>query len=214
MDDVDVLVRTQSAAAAIAVLQSAGWTLKSGLSVDRLVRSRHANALVHPDGTNLDLHWRAFPRAARDDDLWRAAVPVTVGGASSLALAPADQLLHVCAHGLDLVPAPGRWVADAVTVAGTAGDALDWGRLVEQAVARGATLLMSSALQYLRDTFELPVPEAILAELRAVPTTWIERWEHKRAFRPHRLGDGFMVPWGIHRGLRTGGHDAPTRVDT
>jgi hypothetical protein len=209
MDDVDILVRTPSAAAAIGVLRSAGWTLKSELSVDRLVRSRHAQPLVHADGTNLDLHWRAFPRAARDDDIWRAAVPVTVGGVSSRALAPADQLLHVCVHGLGLVPAPGRWVADAVTVTRAAGDRLDWSRLVQQAVARRATLLMHGALRYLRDAFALPVPETTLAALRAVPTTWMERWEQKRALRPQRLGDGYMVLWDIHRGLRKGSHDAP-----
>jgi hypothetical protein len=68
---------------------------------------------------------------------------------------------------------------------------------------------MHGALQYLREAFGLPVPETTLAELGNAPTTWMERWEQRRALRPHRLGDGFVVLWDIHRGLRKGDHHAP-----
>jgi hypothetical protein len=68
---------------------------------------------------------------------------------------------------------------------------------------------MHGALRYLRDAFELPVPDRTLAELRTVPTTRAERWGQKLAFRRHRLGDGFVTLWDLYRRLRKGEHDSP-----
>ena len=60
-----------------------------------------------------------------------------------------------------------RWVADAVTVLAAVGDRVDWARLVEQASRRGATPFLSDTLGYVAETFDAPVPPAVLAELRA-----------------------------------------------
>jgi hypothetical protein len=207
MMDMDILVRPQSAAAALRALTYAGWTPRNpGMEVGAL-RAGHAISLRRQDGAEIDLHWRVLHQAARDDEVWEARVPVTVAHASTSAPSPTDQLLHVCVHGLAANPAVLRWVADAVTVSRTAE--LDWDRLLESGVARRVTLPLRAALAYLRDAYEVPVPERILVELGAAHSTPSDRWGHWAALYFPRRGRRYVAMWERYRRLRTLEHEFP-----
>jgi hypothetical protein len=83
-------------------------------------------------------------------------------------LAPADALVHVCAHGAGR-PAPSpRWALDAWWI--VARDNVDWTVVVDQASGlRGPVL--AALLDWLAAELEAPVPEDVLAHLRGIART-------------------------------------------
>jgi hypothetical protein len=208
MGDVDILIRTRCAEQALSVLRDAGWSpVETG--AERMVRVQHATPMRSPDGAEIDLHWRLLDQPARDDDVWEAAMPVEIGRASTLALCPTDQLLHVCVHGLAIAPPPLRWVADAVTVIRTADPEIDWDRLVERARARRVTIPLTAALEHLSDEFAVEVPEPALSQLRDTPTATRDRLAHRVAMNPPPRGRRYVAAWVRYRRLRTVPHDSP-----
>ena len=180
MEDVDVLVPTDRAHDAIDVLAAAGWTSERPRAHAR-VAVHHAESFESAENGAVDLHWHTLFEPSDDDAFWAVAVPATIGGAQTLALAPADQLLHVCVHGRprNVVPTF-RWVADAVTIVRSSGP-IDWDRMVEQAQARRVTLPLADALGYLASTWQVDVPPAALRALEASRSTPAERSAYRAA---------------------------------
>ncbi len=176
MADVDVLVKPADVQASVALLRRCGWQPEVEPRAWP-VEPRAAWPFVDGEGRGLDLHWRALRSCyVPDDDLWAAAVPIAVRGAMTRALSSADQLLHVVVHGLAWNEVPSiRWVADAVFVVRSAGEAFGWDRLVEQAASRGVLLTLTRALDYLGDHFAVKISPAALERMRAVAPTPIER---------------------------------------
>jgi Uncharacterised nucleotidyltransferase len=177
MYDVDILVRPQSARLAAEVLLSSGWTQLLPLDLDVLLPVSHGT--MFRDGKHgVDLHWYATWAPASEDDFWSAAEPIEIGEARTLAQCPADQLLHMCVHGIWTDGVPIRWVADAVTIIHSE-PALDWDRLVDRGRARAVSLPLRDALTYLRNTFEAPVPGDVLRSLNRAPAGLLERVGHR-----------------------------------
>jgi hypothetical protein len=178
MEDVDVLVPAADAHRAIDVLIAAGWAAELPSPHDR-VAVHHSQPFRSPDGGAVDLHWHVMYEPGDDDECWRCAVPAKIAGVATLALCPADQLLHVCVHGIPWTSPPSvRWVADAALI--VRGDQpVDWDRLVVQARARCVTLPLRAALGPLSSDFGLAVPAAILDQLAATPTSAAERSVHR-----------------------------------
>ncbi|MFL5865791.1 MAG: nucleotidyltransferase family protein [Thermoleophilaceae bacterium] len=209
MVDFDVLVRTREATRALDALERAGWRPVEALSRPQALAGRHSTPLAGPDGFRVDLHWRALDPAARDDDFWEAARRTEVAGVETLAPGPAEQLLHVCAHGVGASPAGPRWVADAVTVVRRSGDGLDWDRFAERAAARRLTLALRPALGYLRSGFGVPVPAGTLVQLERRPTTTTERLLHRAAWRMTGRRAFAAMSLDSYRRLRGAEHDSP-----
>ncbi|HWA53605.1 MAG TPA: nucleotidyltransferase family protein [Solirubrobacterales bacterium] len=202
MDDVDVLVPFDRATDAIEVLSAAGWTPDRE---DPLAWTRvhHSLGFGGSDHGEVDLHWFALWQPARDEHLWRASVPLQLAGATTLAPCPADQLLLACVHGTPWSPLPPfRWVADAVTVIRSAGEGLEWDRLVAEARRRRLTVATAAALDYLRLEFGAPVPASALAGLAAAPTTRHERAAFRAACRPDSPLRTLRMAWDRYRRLR------------
>jgi hypothetical protein len=133
----------------------------------------HSTSFLDPEDRELDLHWYSLWHSAPDEDFWQAAVPIEISDASSLALCPADQLLHVCAHGAWWAPEGSiGWVADATRIIRTG---LDWGRFCSSAAARRIAGLLGEPLAYLKGEFEAPVPDEVIAELARCPRSLLER---------------------------------------
>lgn len=206
MDDVDVLVPWSQTAVATALLERRGWAPAVAGPLTRHIRYRHAVEFREPKGGKLDLHWNVLSECCgpeQDDACWRAAVPVEIGGTLTKALCAADQLLHVCVHGAkwNRLP-PIRWIADALMVLRSAGDTLDWTRVVEQAARRQLVVTTERALAYLAARFEAAVPAGALARLRALPRRRFERLEYRaksRAPASRILGD---LPLAVFHFLR------------
>jgi Uncharacterised nucleotidyltransferase len=196
MADSDVLVREEQASAAIQVLLDRGWqrfdphTQRSldVASPERFPPYGHSLTFANEERMQCDLHISALPECIRtegNDGFWDASVPARVGGVPTRVLAPADQILQVCVHGItrvrdDTAP-PVDWIADAVTIATTASasrDGMDWQRLVEQARKLRLILPVRETLSYLRDAWGVGVPAAALHGLWEGPVSGLERIEH------------------------------------
>lgn len=181
MSDVDVLVPVSQVTQAIERLRRFGW--RTSHLVEEDFSYRHAAQLVNEDGRELDLHWHAFYeclQADADDDLWRRAVPLTLQDVRTLALDPGDALLHTVVHGMrwDEVPTI-RWIPDAMAILKSAGDRVDWSRVLEQAGRRRLLLRFGRGLGYLHERFDAAVPDEVLTRLRAHRPAYMERMEYR-----------------------------------
>ena len=169
MGDFDLAVPEHRGADAVAALREAGLEPASA-DVARLLEVRHSEAFRDARGHEIDLHVRLLWRPGLEGAMWSAAVPLEIRGERTLALAPADQLLHVCVHGAAWNPiSPVRWAADAFEVMQRPGGELDWDRLVELGRRARLTLALAAALRFLADDLEAPVPAAALAAARGDP---------------------------------------------
>jgi hypothetical protein len=191
MADLDVLVPLDQVPRALDLLTQCGLKRAPGAPDrfnDTLARLFHACTYEDASGRHLDLHWRLFASSPdRDDDaaVWDAAVPVEIQWVHALALCPADQFLHVCAHGVawNHVP-PLRWIADAATVLRASGDAVDWDRLRARASHHGLVLALGAALRTLEEVSGLTPPEGFLAALDAIRVSIGERIEFEASIQP------------------------------
>jgi putative nucleotidyltransferase-like protein len=181
MLDVDLLVSPRHLRAAMQVLAAGGWhpVATEGPVAGPLQYGRH---LRDADGHELDLHAYAFMQSADDRDLWQSRVPLDLNGISTSAPGPAEQLLHVCVHGLRWDGATTRWAADAMAV--LRSSQLDWDRLVERAQARRLSVTVGHALAWLRESLSAEIPAWVLQSLRAAPRLRFERALHEVYVRP------------------------------
>jgi hypothetical protein len=202
MDDVDVLVPLDLAAEAIDVLSAAGWK-PDHEDPATWTRVHHSLGFAGPDRGEVDLHWFSLWQPASDVELWRASVPLELAGAVTRAPCPADQLLLACVHGTPWSPLPPfRWIADALTVIRSAGELLDWERLVAEAERRRLTVATAAALDYLVEEFGAAVPPTALEILRAAPATRHERVAFRVACRPDSPLRTLRMAWDRYRRLR------------
>ena len=213
MHDLDVLVRPERVATALAALRAAGWrllVLPDDTPTDELLADlldvRHSVALVR-DGIELDLHWHTMVEAVGttlDDDLWAASVPLDVVGRPTQALGPADQVLHAVVHGLRWNPVPTvRWVADAHTVitstANAPGPDLDWRRLADLARRHRLAAPVNAGVAYLADEFPGLVPEAGRAVVASVPVSARDRRIFEHGLHPHGPAGTVASSWYRYR---------------
>ncbi|HEU5439333.1 MAG TPA: nucleotidyltransferase family protein [Ktedonobacterales bacterium] len=200
MDDVDLLVRDQELPAALDVLREAGWHPVLDDPPEQRLVHQHSLAFIDNGGhADIDLHAHAlwytcWPGA--DDGFFAAAIPLALGEEPVLALCPADQLLHVCTHGIVWNPLPPiRWVADAMAVIRGAEETLDWERLSRQVERLGLALPVREALRYLAERFEAPIPAGVLTRLEALPVTRLARLEYWLKLRPKTLPRAYVLAW-------------------
>jgi putative nucleotidyltransferase-like protein len=201
MDDADVLVPIAKTAEAIEVLTEAGWSPDHD---DPLAWTEvhHSLGFAGPGGGNMDLHWFALWQPARDDELWRAAVPMELAGIATRAPCAADQLLLACVHGTPWSPLPPfRWIADAVAVI-RGPEELDWARVGAEAERRWLSVATAAALAYLREEFGVPVPEELLQQLDTAPASRHERIAFRAACRPDSPVRTLFMAWDRYRRLR------------
>jgi hypothetical protein len=202
MDDVDVLVPIERTAAAIEALSGAGWSPAHDEPLD-WTEVHHSLDFASTDSGHVDLHWFSLWQPASDKELWRASVSLGLAGAATRAPCPADQLLLACVHGTPWSPLPPfRWIADAVTVIRSAGDQLDWDRLVAEAERRCVTVASAAALDYLSEEFGIAVPPPVLASLHAAPASRHEQAAFRAACQPDSPLRTLRMAWDRYRRLR------------
>jgi len=207
MGDADLLVPGERANEAVEVLRAGGWKGRDAAYWRR--RGQHAAPLKDPSGRVLDLHWHVTYEATfeeADAPFWASAIACEVAGARSLALGPADQLLHSVVHGMRWSPAPSpSWIADAVTV--LRGGAVDAQRLVEQARRLKLVWPLRRGLE-LVDSVVGPSPEldALLHALMTQRVSRADRVEqHYRVCEPDGVLGTLPNLWFAHRRSRGNG---------
>ncbi len=198
MADVDVLVRSADAGAAFERLATLGWSGEPRPDAWTLAE-KHSAPFTREGSPPLDLHWRLLEDAedaAGEAGLWERARPAGLAGLASRVLDPADQLLHVVAHGMRWsADASLQWVADAWAV--MRGGDLAWDRLLAEARRRRLTLAAHDALAGLRDLLDAPIPGDVVEGLRAVRTRRLERWRHRAWLSPPE-GRGPLEVFALH----------------
>lgn len=228
MGDFDILVPTAQVHAALKVMRERGFTSSQRARYafkEDCLPVLHAFGFVDSQGWEVDFHWHLLVEACwpeADDDFWAAAIPIMVNGVPTQALAPADELLYTCVHGLkwNYIP-PLRWVADALTLLQRAPD-VDWNRLIQQAERLRLIVPVRAALHYLAQTWQAPIPTAALTDLARLPVSraelavfeaatspidsigpvhllWLHYQRYQRTARPARLRD---QPLGFARFLQ------------
>jgi hypothetical protein len=167
--DIDVLVQNNQAQHAFLYLKESGWQPEFNYPIKKVLRFRHSCGFDAGPCKRLDLHWNIFEECRTnnaDDVFWQRAVPVYLQETTTHVLAPTDQFLHSCVHGIKWnTLTPIRWVADAMTVLLTTERPLDWAELITQAQERRLTLAVRTAMHYLKDSFDAPIPQGVLEEM-------------------------------------------------
>jgi hypothetical protein len=140
----------------------------------------HALQFHRPDGrADVDLHCHALHsdcRPGADRRFWDASTPFLVNRTETRTLAPTDQLITACVHGMIFSePRQLRWIADAVIILRSCPELMDWPRILSICEERGLTLQMAAALNYLREKFKQPIPPATLHQLEEARTTRASR---------------------------------------
>lgn len=187
MDDCDFLVPYEDAPRAIALMQEWGWwpsppfaklfrPYTSGLNLDN----------HHKLG--VDLHWHAMSQRCQveeDRPYWEDKRPLEFEGTPTYVLSPTDQLIHICINGSywSEFSRP-NWVADAFWQFHVHGAALDWTRLLRIAESHQLSLPLWVTLEFLKNRFDLPVPETLIQQLRDLPRSSREIREHLSGARP------------------------------
>jgi hypothetical protein len=198
IDDVGVLVSPVQARRAVTVLRAGGWSPLRHVDPGRILRSGHAMPLVQAGGARMDLQWRAFPESVSDEDFWSGAVPATLGTVGTLAPGPTEQLLHACVYGVRAGPDALTWIADAAVILRTAETEIDWARLVDGAAQRELALTTGAALTIVRELVDEPIPDQVLAELDARPSSVRERLRLRVSRRPGPIVR-YVQRWDMYR---------------
>jgi len=202
MEDFDILVPPDQVLRAIDLLTKANWQPKAPFKqmYNTVYFSfLHADIFKDSKGRLLDLHWRIMPEyinAYADDDFWEHAVPVKINEQLiSQTLCPADQLLHIIAHGICWNPQPmARWVADAMVILNSSEE-IDWDRLISQAEKRRLILHLKNGLTYLRNLLDAPIPLIKLSEIQKIPSHKFEGLEWKWQNRVPKISMILFVVW-------------------
>jgi hypothetical protein len=181
MGDIDVMVPLDRAALAVRHLESLGWRANRR-HIQDLIRYQHS-VTMEKDGASVDIHWQVFRECIQGDageGFWRRSVPLEFLGAHCRGLGPGDALLHAVVHGIRWREEPTvRWIPDALAILHSCGDAIDWDALREEACARRLLLRFVRGLEYLRENFDAPIPDAAFERLRRTPATPLERLEFR-----------------------------------
>src|SRR5208283_509473 len=205
MNDFDVLVPRPRASDAIRVLAGAGWQ-STMPAPEHLPLAYHAVCFCSPDALDFDLHWHLLPEACfadADEPAWRAAEPLEIGGVATLALAPTDLLVVVCAHAAHWQPqSPVRWIPDALKIMRHPSTRIDWDRVVMLAERWHVVLHLRDTLGYLGQRWSAPVPAAVLHSLSHARVSGIDRAAYRLlGSMPNRM-TYLRRPWVRYR-LRT-----------
>jgi hypothetical protein len=199
--DVDILVGPQHVASARRILGGLGWEPFRKIS-DRDLLFGHGIDLRKPPFGAVDVHAYLIHECcwpSADQRLWARARPsrLSGGGPEMCVLSPADQLLHLCLHGIRWSPVHGgHWVADAARVIAHTGGTIDWDVLVDEAGRRQMSLQLLQALRVVRERARVDIPDSTLTALERKPHSWVERLECRHKGRPVVSPGGLFVIWG------------------
>ena len=187
MLDADMLVHAHQAEQAMELLQRVQWKSVRA-QPQTYIPIIHSTPFEDDGGRQLDLHWHLFWEcfnANDDDEYWKNAVPIQIGGTQTLALNPTDQLLHTCWHGArwNEVP-PIRWIADAMAILAASSAQIEWPSLLKKAQRHRIVMPIKDSLQYLKSTFDAAVPDTLLESMSAVRISKIERENYEVSLNP------------------------------
>lgn len=169
MADLDLWVPRDRVLTAIQVLLDGGYTCTESYDADAL-RYRHAVNFIHPNGGDIDLHWRILSETqdpALDEMIWLTGEPLDFLGIPVRQPDPTAMLMTVLLHGVRWnEETPIRWVPDALTILRSRGVEIQWQQLLSTASKYRLSDRLGRGLSYLVEVFEAPVPADALEQLQ------------------------------------------------
>lgn len=180
MEDLDLLVRRDSARTALEAVPTLGYATTSpevrpgsDLAFENEVRLTRRTDLAP---FALELHWSLFDipqyqQALPLDWFWDTAQSLKVGGSTARVLAPEALLLYLCGH-LTLHHAHGSanmlWYQDIAEVVNHCRDSLDWPLIFARAAKYHLVLPLQTVLHRLTTDWGLTLPPDVSAGLDAL----------------------------------------------
>lgn len=163
MSDLDVLVPTAKAEAAMNVLQQKPLYFKRSKLDYRYRRIIHAIHMWDADKVDMDLHWNLILQhsyAEADTPFWTERKPMTLANGHQIhVLAPTHQLFHNMVHGYGWRGVPAiRWVADSYAIYTKPGICIDWHALLDMAEHYRLIVPIQQGLNLLQAEFNLLLP--------------------------------------------------------
>lgn len=197
MSDIDVLVTHYQARQAIETLLKKGWKPEFPEYLEYNLKLGKSMMFYDTTGFEFDLHWHPFFESHgrhSQDDFFTKAIPLRIGKCDTLALCPAQNLLHTLIHGLRYNPEPPiRWIPDAMTILSSRNLSIDWDDFLIQTKRFKSTLAIRQALLFLKNEFDALIPEAVLTNLYSSRISLSEKlifnYTNKR---PDALPDSFF----------------------
>jgi len=182
MGDIDILVPCTDIKKTIEILYELGWNPEYEFAKGYNPLT-HAVHYASQEENSLDLHWQVLKLDGvrkYEKGYWERSLEMNIGDIPVRVLCPTDQLIHACEHSIhwNLHPLL-RWVADSYLILQTAD--IEWDHLVSHTKQLQMTLLLSKALRYLKEGFDLSIPECVLQSLETTPTSTKEYWRYRLA---------------------------------
>ena len=176
MSDVDIMVKKEHVARAIAAMQKLGYQTSTYFDAQDSNRDvKHVPPMSKTGAAYLEIHYALLeedrPFSIDIHGLWERAVPARVGGVDSLALSVEDLILHLCIHmtyqhrfnmGL-------RGLVDVLEVLRHYEGQVDWDVLHQRAEAWGAGRVLAVSLALVHELFSAWVPGWVESALQADP---------------------------------------------
>jgi hypothetical protein len=139
MADIDILIRAGSLAQVMATFAQLGYRNVGNVTADLAIKTLHETQFVR-HGVRFDVHWRLSqidrPPFVTTEELFARAVPFA-DRPNTFALAPADALIHICAHAAGATPLEQgiRSLFDVAHITRLWSDHLDWQTVTDRAAA-------------------------------------------------------------------------------
>lgn len=210
MADFDLLVRREHGAAAVQVLEAAGYRLNFPFKPEHL-EHHNGRTFFKQGATEIDLHWRVLHDIKNpwsDDEFLAGATSRVFEGTPIRFLRAEDQVIHLCSHGMRHAPiSPLRWLADVAVVMRREGDRMDMDYLWDAARRRELVTPVKLTLAWLERHLDLSCAPALRRTARTARASWGERIDYVwRAYPPVGL-PGLVPLWIEHWRAKS---DTPT----
>jgi hypothetical protein len=172
VSDIDIAVPPGDLRRAFDILIDDGWLpYDSGTPMyirARLPAAIGVNMLKGRFG-NIDLHWTPFhppyQSLADDESIWRRSGQGSLAGANVRIPCPSDAMCIAIAHGAIGAHKNSDWLADIVAAVDTAS--IDWDLFKALIDDHGLHAPAASALRYVSEKLERPVPREVIRSFEA-----------------------------------------------
>lgn len=175
--DVDIFVNRHQVADVVHLLKGLGFhPSRMETTVGATVAHESELQLIGPGGVILDLHWFLFDSPHYQSlsegtatTLWGRTRAIDVGGHFARILLPEFQLLHLSGHlvlhheGDELL-----WLNDIAELVQRHHAQIDWAVVEAEAQSLDLVIALQRSLTAAADTLAAPVPQPVLARIRAL----------------------------------------------
>lgn len=177
--DLDILVPERDCRAAMCVLLSQGFRLKSSalnMEEEMAQLSRCAYSFFHDaDGISVDLHWgitaameypdRAFALPLDAIDVWERLESLSLAGTQVLHFAPEDLLLMLCIHGSKHCWERLGWLCDIAQLIHACPE-MPWARIRSRASHLGCRRMLELGVLLAHTVCGVRLPKPVLRQVR------------------------------------------------